>query len=138
MLKSRRRNARNFKAYVSIFVCFATKAVHIEIVSDLTSDAFLGALKRFVSLRGKPACIYSDNGTVFVGAQRQLKEFYQFFKSEQLQIDVKDFLRDHGTTWNFILPHAPHFGGLWEAAVKSTKYHLYRIVGKAHLTFEKM
>lgn len=136
--ESRRRNARNIKAYVAIFVCFATKAVHIETVSDLTSDAFIGALKRFVSRRGKPAHIYSDNATTFVGAHRQLREFYESIKNEQAQIDIEHFLRHQGTTWNFIPPHAPHFGGLWEAAVKSTKYHLHRIVGNAHLTFEEM
>lgn len=73
--ESKRRNARTHKAYLAVFVCFAIKAVHLEIVSDLTSDCFLAALKRFVARRGKPSCMYSDNGTTFVGAQRQLKEF---------------------------------------------------------------
>jgi len=72
--ESKWRNARNHKAYLALFVCFATKYTHLELVSDLSSDSFLGALKRFVSRRGKPSCIYSDNGTMFVGAQRQLKE----------------------------------------------------------------
>lgn len=136
--EGKRRNARNHKAYISIFVCFATKAVHIELVSDLTSVAFVGALKRFISRRNKPAHMYSDNGTSFVGAQRQLKEFYDFIHTEQVQSSVKQFLCDQETSWTFIPPNAPHFGGLWEAAVKSAKYHMYRIVGKAHLTFEEL
>lgn len=136
--ESKRRNARNHKAYISIFVCFATKAVHIELVSDLTSDTFIGALKRFISRRGKPAHMYSDNGTSFVGAQKQLKEFYEFIHSDQVKSSVNQFLRDQETSWTFIPPNAPHFGGLWEAAVKSAKHHMYRIVGKAHLMFEEL
>lgn len=48
------------------------------------------------------------------------------------------FLRDQHTTWNFIPSNAPHFGGFWEAAIKSVKFHLTRILGGAHLTFEEM
>ncbi|XP_018315341.1 uncharacterized protein [Mycetomoellerius zeteki] len=134
----KRRNARNSKAYISIFVCFATKAVHIELVSDLTSDAFIGALRCFISRRGKPICIYSDNGTTFTGANNQLKEIRDFLNSQQVQTDVKQFLCEQETAWSFIPPNAPHFGGLWEAAVKAAKYHMSRIIGKAHLTFEEL
>ncbi|XP_025264963.1 uncharacterized protein LOC112638119 [Camponotus floridanus] len=136
--EGKRRNARISKAYVAVFVCFATKAIHIELVSDLTSEAFIAALKRFVSRRGKPAVIYSDNGTNFVGAQKQLHEFYESLGRDSAQTDINNFLRDQKTTWNFIPPNAPHFGGLWEAAVKSAKHHLYRIIGRAHLTFEEV
>ncbi|XP_036142109.1 uncharacterized protein LOC118645343 [Monomorium pharaonis] len=136
--ESKRRNARSHKAYLAIFVCFATKGVHLELVSDLTSDTFIGALKRFVSRKGKPSCMYSDNGTTFVGAQRQLKEFFDFLSNEQTQTSVQFFLRDQGTSWKFIPPNSPHFGGLWEAAVKSAKLHLHRIVGRSPLTFEEL
>ncbi|XP_018399979.1 PREDICTED: uncharacterized protein LOC108777551, partial [Cyphomyrmex costatus] len=136
--EGKRRNARNSKAYISIFVCFATKAVHIELVSDLTSDAFLGALRRFISRRDKPICMYSDNGSTFIGAHNQIKEIRDFLNSQQVQADVKQFLCEQETTWSFIPPNAPHFGGLWEAAVKSAKYHMSRIVGRANLTFEEL
>ncbi|XP_025164034.1 uncharacterized protein LOC112590757 [Harpegnathos saltator] len=136
--ETKRRYFRNHKAYVAIFVYFATKGVHIELVSDLTSEAFIAALKRLVSRRGKPLCLYSNNSTNFVGAHRQIKEFYDLLHNEQLQGEVEGFLREQGTSWKFIPPNAPHFGGLWEAAVKSAKYHLNRIAGKAHLTFEEM
>ncbi|XP_011859066.1 PREDICTED: uncharacterized protein LOC105556582 [Vollenhovia emeryi] len=136
--EGKRRNSRNHKAYIAVFVCFATKAIHLELVSDLTTDAFIAALKRLISRRGKPQQMYSDNATTFVGAQRQIKEFYDFLKTEQAQTSIEHFLRDQQTTWSFIPPNAPHFGGLWEAAVKSAKYHLTRIVGSANLTFEEM
>ncbi|KYN07859.1 hypothetical protein ALC62_01165 [Cyphomyrmex costatus] len=136
--EGRRRNARNTKAYISVFVCFSTKAVHLELMSDLTSNAFISALRRFISRRGRPACLYSDNGTVFVGAHNQLKEIQDFLKTQQAQADIGQFLCKQEITWKFIPPNAPHFGGLWEGAVKSAKYHMARIVGKAHLNFEEM
>jgi len=69
---SRNRGQKTFKGNISVFMCMATKAIHLEAVSDLSSDAFLAALKRFISRRGKCTNIYSDNGTNFVGAARKL------------------------------------------------------------------
>ncbi|XP_011170007.1 uncharacterized protein LOC105203007 [Solenopsis invicta] len=134
--ESKRRNAKMLKAYIAVFICFATKAVHLEIVSDFTSEAFLGAFKRFMSRRGRPARVYSDNGTTFVGANRQIKEMYELVNGDQAAI--RQFAQRNEFEWNFIPPHAPHFGGLWEAAVKSAKFHMYRVVGNANLTFEEM
>ncbi|XP_071578771.1 uncharacterized protein [Temnothorax nylanderi] len=136
--EGKRRNSRNHKAYISVFVCFATKAVHLELVSDLTTDSFIAALKRLISRRGKPERIYSDNATNFVGAQRQIKELYNLLKTDDARVPIEHFLREQKTEWSFIPPNAPHFGGLWEAAVKSVKFHLARIVGGSHLTFEEM
>jgi len=135
--EGKRRNARNTKAYICIFVCFATKAVHIELVSDLTSEAFLASLKRFISRRGMPVSMYSDNGTTFLGTSRQLSEFYrEFLATSDTQNKIKQFLGNLKISWHFIHPNAPHFGGLWEAAIKSAKNHLYR-TGNA-LTFEEL
>ncbi|XP_029177719.1 uncharacterized protein LOC114945619 [Nylanderia fulva] len=133
-----RRNSRNHKAYIAIFVCFATKAAHIEVVSNLTTDCFLGAFKRFIARRGKPTHMYSDNGTTFVGAKKQIKELYEFYNKQETQSDLNQFCANEGICWGFIPPNAPHFGGLWEAAVKSAKHHLTRIVGQAHLNFEEL
>ncbi|XP_029172199.1 uncharacterized protein LOC114941382 [Nylanderia fulva] len=119
--ESKRRNARMLKAYIAVLVCFATKAVHLEVVSDLTADAFLGAFKRFMSRRGRPACVYSDNGTTFIGANRQIREIYEVISSPEGQENVRQFARRNEFVWKFIPPHAPHFGGLWKAAVKSAK-----------------
>ncbi|KAG7197627.1 hypothetical protein KM043_013408 [Ampulex compressa] len=104
----------------------------------MTSDSFLAALKRFTSCKDKPVSMYSDNGTAFTGAARQLKEFYDFISKDQIQTDIKGFLRRSEISWSFIPTNTPHFGGLWEAAVKSTKQHMHRIIGEAHLTFEEI
>lgn len=123
--ESKRWNACNNKVYICIFVCFTTKEIHIELVSDLSSESFLTSLKWFVSRRGAPVVIYSDNDTNFKGASRYLTEFYEFHNAEETQ--SKLFCCDSKISWCFIPPNAPHFGGLWEAAIKSIKY-LQRIL----------
>ncbi|GFX74721.1 integrase catalytic domain-containing protein [Trichonephila clavipes] len=73
------RKANNFKSYICLFICMCTKAVHLELVSSLSATAFLSALRRFVSRRGYPSDIYSDNGTNFVGASAYLKDLFHYF-----------------------------------------------------------
>jgi len=75
-------------------VCFATKAVHLELVSDLMSEAFIAAFKRFISRRDRTVHIYSDNRITFVGAHRQIQELYDIYNDQQLQSEIKDFLRE--------------------------------------------
>jgi len=69
------------KGYIAIFVCFATKAVHIEVVTSLTTESFLAALRRFIAGRGKPKTMYSDNGTNFQGAANELHVVYKMLHS---------------------------------------------------------
>ncbi|XP_038121615.1 uncharacterized protein LOC119770569 [Culex quinquefasciatus] len=101
------------KAYVAVFVCFGTKAVHLELVSDLSTAKFLQALRRFVARRGKPADMHEKH-------------------HEHIQHECSQ----EGINWHFIPPGAPHFGGLWEAAVKSAKKHLLRVVGQSSISHE--
>ena len=125
------------KAYVCLFVSLTIKAVHLELVSDLSTDAFIAALRRFISRRGKPSLIWSDHGTNFIGAVRELKEFITFFQNQQTQGVISEFCSMQNITWSFIPERTPHFGGLWEAAVKSMKRHLKRVIGETKLTFEE-
>ncbi|GFX19956.1 integrase catalytic domain-containing protein [Trichonephila clavipes] len=103
---------------------FNCSAIHIEIVSDLRSDAFIAILKRFFSRRGKCAKLYSDNGKTFVGANKELKRFLKLI--EDSDDNLAGFLSAEGIEWKFIPPRAPSFGGLWEASVKSIKIPLRR------------
>lgn len=130
------RNARLTKAYLSLFVCMATKAVHLELVSDLTTEAFLATLTRFVARRGLCAHIFSDNGTNFVGANNHLREIHALLHKSKNAIS--DFCTSKEITWHFIPPSSPHFGGLWESGIKSAKHHLRRVIGNQTLTFEEM
>lgn len=126
------------KTYVAVFVSLSVKAVHLEAVSDLTADAFLACLRRFVARRGKPVLMWSDHGTNFVGAARMLTELHEFLREQETNKAITSFCATQGITWEFIPERAPHFGGLWEAAVKSMKKHLHRIMGNARLTFEEL
>lgn len=131
------RGYRAYKGYICLFVCMATRAVHLEAVTDLTSQGFLAAFKRFVSRRGHCADLYSDNGTNFVGAARELNRMEAQERST-LTKEIAESLATAGTTWHFIPPRAPHFGGLWESGVKSTKHHLRRVIGAETLTYEEI
>lgn len=135
---SLRRNSPLVKGYICVFVCFATNAIHIELVGDLTTDSFLNALRRFVSRRGIVSDIYSDNATNVVGANNRLREIYDLFYSEKNRSIFNNATADIGIKWHFIPPRSPNFGGLWEAAIKSIKHHLYRTLGNAYLTYEEL
>jgi len=83
------------KSYICVFVSLTVKAVHLELVSDLTTDAFIACLRRFISRCGIPSLIWSDHGTNFIGAARELKDLYKFLHSNQTQASVTDFLSTH-------------------------------------------
>ena len=136
--KGHTRKPVHLKAYLCLFVCLSTKAIHIEVISDLTTSAFVAGLKRFVSRRGCPTVIHSDNGSNFVGAKNNLREVYRFLSATDTNSIIHHHLLTHRTTWNNIPERAPNFGGLWESAVKSMKFHLKRVVGAQILTFEEL
>ncbi|GFX68886.1 integrase catalytic domain-containing protein [Trichonephila clavipes] len=98
------------------------KTVHIELVSDLTSQAFIAALKRFMARRGKCAKLFSDNGKNFVGASNEIKKLLEIVRKPDEKL--ANYLAAEGIEWKFIPARSPNFGGLWEAAIKSCKYHL--------------
>lgn len=129
---SKGRGHKSYKGYICLFVCMATRAIHLEVVSDMTTPGFIAAFRRFVARRGHCSRLWSDNGTNFVGAAKELQHLVD------IQPAIIEYLETNGTEWHFIPPHAPNFGGLWEAGVKSTKFHLKRVIGDTTLTFEEM
>ncbi|XP_055621988.1 uncharacterized protein LOC129765600 [Toxorhynchites rutilus septentrionalis] len=135
-LRPNTRKGAPIKAYVAVFVCLVVKASHLELVTDLTSAAFIAALRRFIARRGVPTTVYCDNATNFTAAQRELKELRQQFLSQKHKEAVHNEASTLKIEFHFIPPHAPTFGGLWEACVKSFKHHLRRIVGNSLLSAE--
>ncbi|KAJ0175356.1 hypothetical protein K1T71_009497 [Dendrolimus kikuchii] len=133
ILNRKGRGAKLEKCYICLFVCFSTRAIHLDLVTSLSSESYILALKRFISRRGKPAEIFSDNGRTFVGA---LKQFSKFLLDKH--DDLINFTADNSIKLTFIPPYSPHWGGLWEAGIKSCKFHLRRVVGNANLTYEEM
>ncbi|XP_055527010.1 uncharacterized protein LOC129719642 [Wyeomyia smithii] len=138
MISYPNRRARPVKCYVAIFVCLTVKAVHLELVTDLTTEAFLAALKRFVARRGKPQLIMCDNATTFVGAKRELAELYHLFRSQQFQDSITKQAVKDDIDFRFIPPRSPNFGGLWEAQVKSFKNHFRKTIGLRTLNIDEM
>ncbi|CAG9137998.1 unnamed protein product [Plutella xylostella] len=110
---------------------FNVKAVHLELVTELTKEAYLSAMSRFVARRGLPHSIMSDQVKCFIAADKELQSFLQSsnLESDLAQLNIK-FL--------FTPAYSPHFNGITEAAVKSTKYHLRRILKEVHFTYEEM
>lgn len=131
------RGIKTTKGYVAVFVCMVTKAIHLEIVSELTASAFIAALRRMAARRGVPGHIYSDQGTNFIGANRILKqEISEIAKTLSSQKNLST-ISEMNIEWHFNAPSWPSAGGLWEAAVKSLKHHLKRVVGEQKLTYEE-
>ncbi|XP_029171730.1 uncharacterized protein LOC114941055 [Nylanderia fulva] len=129
------RGHKSHKAYIALFVCLSTKAIHLEVVTDYTSATFIAAYHRFVSRRGLPQGMYCDNGTTFQGADRELADAHRRALRDPNFIEATACEK---TSWHFLPPAAPHFGGLWEAGVRSVKTHLKRCIGAHTLTYEEM
>ena len=94
------RGAKMFKGYIAVFVCLVFKAIHIEVVSDLTTDAFLACLRRFIARRGLPTRVYSDNGSNFVGAKRKISRLYQVC-AQVNEKDLQPFLSTNQIAFAF-------------------------------------
>ncbi|XP_062534893.1 uncharacterized protein LOC134204080 [Armigeres subalbatus] len=127
-----------FSISKAVYVCLVTKAVHLELASDLSAQAFIATLKRFSSRRGKPEIIMCDNGTNFVGARRQLEHLRHLFNNQQFQQYVIRHSADEEIQFRFIPARSPNFGGLWESAVKSFKLLFKRTIGSHTLLYDEM
>ncbi|XP_068994030.1 uncharacterized protein [Neodiprion pinetum] len=110
--EKKHRNRSSIKVYGCVLICMSTKAIHVEIASDLSTDAFIAASRRFVSRRGIPGHIYSDNGTNFVGANSQLREFYAVRESDDFHSQLYELTSTRKIEWHFNPPLSPHFGGI--------------------------
>ena len=100
------------KGYLALFVCLATKALHLEPVSSLSTEAFIAGLKRFISRKGLPAHIYSDNGSNFVGARNELKELYNMVSFPSADPELAQYILSKKLTWHHIPERALASGSL--------------------------
>ncbi|XP_058122811.1 uncharacterized protein LOC131285180 [Anopheles ziemanni] len=132
------KRAEPAKAYLCVFICFATKAVHLELVGRENQHPIITItiLRRFASRRGRPSHIYSANGKNFEGAARELIELFEMLHDEKQNNIIVSTCADMGITWHFSPPRALHFGGLWEAAVNTAKRHMFRQLGSTRLPYE--
>lgn len=135
---SRYRTATYHKGYLCLFICLSTRAIHLELVSDLTTKAFILALKRFISRRGLCHTIYSDNATNFKGAHNELNELYKMFINKNDYSEILNYTAHRSINWKFTVPLASHMGGIYEAGIKSAKHLLRRQLGNIRLPYEEL
>ena len=114
------------KRYGSAFTCFTTRAVHIEITSTLGTDSFIHALRRFISLRGDPSSVYSDNCSNFRAGEQELRTAIEDWN----QRAIWEFLRLKNISWKFNPPYASHMGGVWERVIRSIRKILTALLGQ--------
>ena len=119
------------KAYIALFSCCVTRAIHLELVEDLSADAFRRALRRFVARRGAPSLIVSDNAKTFQATEKALNKLVE-------NSAVRDDLDNLRVEWKFNLERAPWWGGFFERMVGSVKSCLRKVLGNARLTFDEM
>ncbi|PFX29308.1 hypothetical protein AWC38_SpisGene5996 [Stylophora pistillata] len=129
-----RHGRKTEKRYGVLFTCLTTRAVHLEIAHSLDTDSCLMAIRRIIARRGKPAHIWSDNGTNFVGAKNELREAIKRLGNER----IGDQLSDNEVQWHFNPPSSPHFGGAWERLVQSAKRALKAVAGKQCVNDESL
>ena len=110
------------KRWGALFTCLVTRAVYLDLASSLSSDDFLLVLRRFIAIYGKPRQIFSDNGTNFVGAERDLRQEIEQLHSTE---STSKFMKQEAIDWHFQPAATPHFGGAHESLVKITKKALY-------------
>ncbi|CAH8656984.1 unnamed protein product [Dicrocoelium dendriticum] len=113
------------KRYGCIFTCLSVRAVHIEITHAMDTDSFLCAFSRFVSRRGVPLRVYSDNGQNFRGAEGELRGIIRSWNQDKLS----RMLNDRNCEWIFNPPYASHRGGAWERLIRSIRTILRVILG---------
>ena len=119
-----KRRRSEIKRYGCIMTCMTTRAIHLEVAPDLSTSSFVNVLRRFVARRGTVTCLYSDNGTNFLGSERILRESIQAWNKQQ----IHEHLRQSGIKWFFNPPGASHMGGAWERMVGLVKGILGAIV----------
>ncbi|XP_028397211.1 uncharacterized protein LOC114521021 [Dendronephthya gigantea] len=119
------------KVWICLYTCCVIRAVHLDIVPNLTSESFMRSFRRFTARRGIPTTIVSDNGGTFKSASREIRDILR-------HPDVKRFFTGMKVTWSFNLAKAPWWGGLFERLVKSTKRCLKKTIGGARLTYEEL
>ena len=127
----RQPNGNEGKAYICLFTCATTRAVHLEVVTSISADSFLQAFRRFVSRKSLPKLIISDNATTFQSTSTYLKTFFD-------STSVRDTFANMGIDWQFIPKRAPWYAGWWEILIGLTKTALKKIVERANLSLETL
>ena len=123
--------SQEVKVYLCLFTCATTRAIHLEIVQDLTADTFLLAFRKFAGRRSLPRMMISDNGSTYLSAAEELKSLMEL-------PEIKEELSRRGVTWKFIPKRAPWYGGFWERLVGLTKTTIKKVLGRRHVSLRTL
>lgn len=118
------------KKWVALFCCMVTRAVHLELAHDYSTDALILCIRNFINIRGRPRCIWSDNGTNFIGFDREIKSVPGFFDVAKLKEAFAP--PEYDIEWKFNCPADPSAGGVWERLVQSVKKTLNAVLKEKH------
>lgn len=130
-IKSSENEEGTLKTWISLYTCCSTRAVHLDLVPSLTSEAFIRNFRRFIARRGIPTKVISDNAKTFLSSSKQLSTLFE-------NPEVTRHLSNKGIEWSFNLPKAPWWGGFFERLIGSAKRCLRKILGNARLTYEEL
>ena len=119
------------KVWICLFTCLVTRAVHLELVDNLTAEQFVMCLRRFAARRGTPRYIMSDNAPQFKMTHKAIESAWQLLSKDP---DVANHASTNNIQWSFITEHAPWMGGVYERMVGLVKRNLRKTVGNRHLT----
>ena len=119
------------KVWISLFTCCVTRAIHLELVPDMTADSFIRCFKRFSARRGLPRKVISDNSKTFKSASRIISAILNSNR-------VTHYFAGIQVDWSFNLEKAPWWGGFFERMIRSMKGCLKRVIGHARLTFDEL
>ena len=119
------------KCYIALYTCCTSRAIHLDLVTDLTSQTFLRSFRRFTARLGTPSLINTDNAKTF-------KFSAKFIDTLTRDQPLLTYLQDKGIQWRFNLERAPWWGGYFERLVGTVKRCLRKILGTARLTFDEL
>jgi hypothetical protein len=122
------------KCYITLFTCATTRAIHLELCMDMTTDKFLLALQRFIGRRGLPHTVYTYNAETFHSANRELIELWITLSA----VKTHQNLPQIGIIWKFIVARAAWWAGWWERIVGSTKRCLRKVLGRSQVDTEEL
>lgn len=127
-----RKNAPTTKAYIALFMCLTTKALHLEVVCDLSTAEFIMAFENFIARRGIPNLLYTDNAKNFIGAEKEINKLHNQMLAQDNE--VTKMLANKRITVRHTPARASHMAGIWERSVGLVKYHLKRVMTDTKLT----
>jgi hypothetical protein len=122
------------KSYGLIFNCMQTRAVHVELCPDYSTDKFLLTFRRFIAIRGFPANIYSDKGSQLVSANKEMKAIIVGLDWNT----IEDYGASEGVTWHFTPGDSPWENGCSEALIKSLKKSIQHAIGEQTLNYSEL